>query len=450
MKKTLLFLMALIMSAGFTFAVTPIVDFSGLDDASNQDSQQGWLVSGIMDELASAKYLVIETEGVGDNAGGFGGLHFIFQGNDGDPATVTVDWTDTGLDGNWESYPREDGKTVSIVVDLKSALGTHYDDFLQCTNWARILLGYYGGATAFEGLGLTNVYLIGACDKPDDAVDLTGGTNLGFIFDGTIDDLTFTPIVLPASSKVSGVYIASKAVDQYTGATINLGNDTSVWPWSNGDNGDENVAFTPEKDATYHMEFNVTSVDDTNPASGFRVRWLKDDAYDNHTAADAAAVNANVYAADETAVLIPALFSSTIATDETKTYKVDFTMDGNELADGLVGNLGIRGHYGATGFVINTIVITDADGNQLVNYDKNAPGDETAIIKVKPNVSSNAYGVDGGIIVNANNEKVSVFSIDGRLVKQAVVTGNNTMLSVSRGIYIVKVGAANPVKVLVK
>jgi len=245
---------------------------------------------------------------------------------------------------------------------------------------------------------------------------------------------------------VPGVYIASNAVNQYTGATINLGDDTGVWPWSNGDSGDSNVAFRPEKGATYHMVFNVTSVDDGNPASGFRVRWLKDDSYDSHTAADAADVNANVYAADETATLIPALFSGTIATGETKTYKVDFTMDGSQEAEGLVGNIAIRGHYGETGFVINTIVITDADGNQLVNYDKDAAG--TGIVQVKP-VITNVYNTEGGIIVNGNNERVSVYAIDGRLVKQAIAN-QGTNISLQRGLYVVKVGAKNAVKVIVK
>ena len=456
MKKTLLFLLALIINAGIAFGqdVFPLglPDIGG-DGAGNGGTQPGWNLTamGVMDQVAAAKYLVLETEGIGDNADGFGGLHLIYQGNDG--ASIDTGWKDAGVNGDFVKFARADGQVVSIAIDIKAALGANYDDFFKCT-WARFIIAYYpSGMTAIDGLGLTNVYLANDFAKPDDAADLVGSSgtdDFGFVFNGSVNDLlggggtTIAP-----SSSVPGVYIAAMgSSDGYTGATINMGSDNTVWPWSNGDNGDANVAFTPEKDATYHMEFNVTSVNDGNAASGFRVRWLKDDAYDNHTAADATAVNDNVYKVDETAVLIPALFSGTIAAGDTNTYNVDFTMDGSQPADGLVGNLGIRGHYGATGFVINTIKIWGPDGTMLVNYDKDAPG--TSIATVKLNASSNAYGVKGGIIVNAVNEKVSVFSIDGRLVKQAVVTGNNSTLPLLQGIYIVKVGAANPVKVLVK
>jgi hypothetical protein len=69
------------------------------------------------------------------------------------------------------------------------------------------------------------------------------------------------------------------------------------------------------------------------------------------------------------------------------------------------------------------------------------------IVSAQP-IASQVYNVAGGILVNANNEKVSVYSIDGRLVKQAVA--NNSILSLAPGLYIVKVGAGIAVKVLVK
>ncbi|MCL1933712.1 MAG: T9SS type A sorting domain-containing protein [Candidatus Azobacteroides sp.] len=72
----------------------------------------------------------------------------------------------------------------------------------------------------------------------------------------------------------------------------------------------------------------------------------------------------------------------------------------------------------------------------------------TGITQFKPALS-NVYNIDGGIIVNAANESVSIYGIDGRLVKQTIAN-NNTPISLSRGIYIVKVGDAKPVKVLVK
>jgi len=75
--------------------------------------------------------------------------------------------------------------------------------------------------------------------------------------------------------------------------------------------------------------------------------------------------------------------------------------------------------------------------------------DNNGITTVYPLISK-AYGVAGGIVVNAANEKVSVYSIDGRLMKQAAVTGNNTTIASPQGIYIVKVGDATPEKVFVK
>ena len=74
--------------------------------------------------------------------------------------------------------------------------------------------------------------------------------------------------------------------------------------------------------------------------------------------------------------------------------------------------------------------------------------DETGLIKVEP-VESKIYFANGGIGVRANNEKVLIYGIDGRLVKQTIV-GYDTVISLSQGIYIVKIGAAAPVKALVK
>jgi hypothetical protein len=70
----------------------------------------------------------------------------------------------------------------------------------------------------------------------------------------------------------------------------------------------------------------------------------------------------------------------------------------------------------------------------------------TGIVAVKPVVSS-VRNIDGGIFVNSN-ERVSVYGIDGRLIRQTVA--NHNTISLNQGVYIVKVGATQPVKVLVK
>ena len=158
-----------------------LVDFSTLENASNNAHQQGWNVSGILYEIATVgKYLVLETEG-GDNSDGFSGMQFIVQGNDG--AAIEVEWTQINLNGDWITFPRAEGNPVSIAIDIANVLNYLYQDFLQCT-WARILIGYYNGTTAFEGLGLTGAYLTDDFDKPADAVDLA--SNYGFIFEGSV------------------------------------------------------------------------------------------------------------------------------------------------------------------------------------------------------------------------------------------------------------------------
>ena len=252
----------------------------------------------------------------------------------------------------------------------------------------------------------------------------------------------FAQTILPSSNDVPGVKIYNTATgNQFSGVNIVLGNDADVWPWATAAD-DGLVAFTPEKGETYHMTFNTTSTG----AAGFRVRWFKDaTAYDSPTANDTEDVNKNVYTADQTAVLVPAYFQGTIANGETKTYSVDFTMDGNQPSNGLVGNLVIRGQQGSQDFVINTIVITDSKGNMLVNYDKGAT---TSIIKVKTAIT-NVYNTNGGIIVNGNNENVSVYTIDGRLVKQTIAR-QSTIIPLQQGLHVVKVGANKAVKVMVK
>ena len=188
MKKKLLLLgFSLMCFMGMQVSAEVIVtniiaDFSELDRADNENNsaQQGWNVGGIMDKVSAAKYLVIETEGEGNNKDGFGGIQLIFQG-DGD---VNVGWTEVPVNDGWTSFARAAGKTISIVIDIENAMGAKYSDFFGCTEWAQILLGYYGGTSAFEALALKNVYLTEGFDKPAGAVNLS--ENYGFVFEGLI------------------------------------------------------------------------------------------------------------------------------------------------------------------------------------------------------------------------------------------------------------------------
>ena len=164
-------------------------------------------------------------------------------------------------------------------------------------------------------------------------------------------------------TSVTGVTVwdTYDGVDTWSGANIILGTSGEAWPFAAGDA----AAFTPEQDASYRLTFTVTS----RGASGFRVRWIKDNENGSYTAGDAAVVNDHVKTADETATVIPAYFQNTIGIAETKTYTVEFKTDGAQNADELIGNIAIRGQQGNNDFSIKAIKI-EKDGATLVDWSK--------------------------------------------------------------------------------
>jgi hypothetical protein len=119
---------------------------------------------------------------------------------------------------------------------------------------------------------------------------------------------------------------------------------------------------------------------------------------------------------------------------------VDYAKTGNK------GETAVYTDGSLTSFVLAVGVNDNAIAYYLDNV-KLVAKQGSGIAPVFVNVSQ-VYNVAGGIAVNANNEKVSVYGIDGRLVKQTVA--NNTTISLAQGLYIVKVGADKAVKVLVK
>ena len=459
MKKTLLLLFALIMSVGFSaaFAQSPVImDFSGLPDNSNKATQQGWNVTGIMDEIAAAKYLIIETEGTGDNPDGFGGLHFIYQGNNEDNSIV-VSWTDDGVDGNYEAYPRADGKTVSIAIDIKNTMGTdNYNNFLQCTGWARFLLGYYGGNSAFEGLGVTNAYLTTDFDKPAGAVDLSGGTNIGFIFDGSVTDIqtgtgtTPTSILDFESDAIETTYpsVAWNASDITAVVAENPAPKTDI----NGDGIINAQDFTESDQHALHItatNYNAYPKFHIVLPEGIKVSDIEQISlaiyFNGNASGQNDFKNMDYFVGAHGTSFTPNastgsagnLIGGSEATDVwlSKSFPFDQTNISADVLDLNEFDFAMGISNSACDYYLDNVTLTF--------------NNQTGIVQVKP-VLSNAYGVTGGVVVNAVNEKVSVYGIDGRLLKQTIVTGNNTSLSLLQGIYIVKVGDAQPVKVIVR
>src|SRR5690606_20828536 len=139
------------------------------------------------------------------------------------------------------------------------------------------------------------------------------------------------------------------AGDSWSGANIILGTDNTEWPYSTGDA----VAFKPEKDAKYHLTFTATSTGTT----GYRVRWITGNENGGYTAGDTAVVTADTSRTYEVGVVangLPASFagSGVIKAQEIE-YAIDFTMDGSEIAQGLIGNIAIRGTAGSNDFLLN-------------------------------------------------------------------------------------------------
>lgn len=167
-------------------------------------------------------------------------------------------------------------------------------------------------------------------------------------------------------STVPGVHVSSTTTgDGWSGANIILGLDKTQWPFSSSTE-DDVVAFTPVKDAIYHLTFNATSTG----VSGYRVRWISGNENGGYTGADAAVVSdaAHSYAAGTVATTVPGSFTSGVNKGETLDFAVDFVMSGSEVADGLIGNLAIRGTAGSNDFTINSLKITDDNDHVLVEW----------------------------------------------------------------------------------
>lgn len=170
----------------------------------------------------------------------------------------------------------------------------------------------------------------------------------------------------PAPEPVEGIFVydTSKG-ESWTGANIILGKDSSQWPWSTAD-ADGKVAFTPEKDVKYRLSFNYTAKGTT----AIRVRWVKDNSNGSYTDADGAVVNDHKCSASDVATTIPAYFNSGMVNMGSYTLTTEIKMDSTQPANGLIGNIAIRGGAGGSAYSINWIKVekigTDSGSDQLV------------------------------------------------------------------------------------
>ncbi|CAM3765440.1 endo-1,4-beta-xylanase [Cohnella lubricantis] len=274
---------------------------------------------------------------------------------------------------NWNGIDVKAG-AIGLAKDAEYSveLAGHIPDGVTIPSGAKIALGLASDPyTEFKSVDATPDFTLsyeGVWDSGSGLRIQTSGDEV--IADFVIDSLIIKVkggIEMPSKPlpTVPGVHVYTSTRDGWSGANIILGLDKTQWPFSSSAEGDV-VAFTPVKDAKYHLTFNATSTGTT----GYRVRWITGNENGGYTSADAAVVSdaAHSFAAGTVATTVPGSFTSGVVKDETLDYAVDFTMSGSEVADGLIGNLAIRGMSGSEDFTINSLQITDDDGNVLVQW----------------------------------------------------------------------------------
>lgn len=231
------------------------------------------------------------------------------------------------------------------------------------------------------------------------------------------------------------VYDTSKG-DSWSGANIILGNDATQWPWSTTAE-DGKVAFTPEKDETYRLSFNYTA----KGTSSIRVRWTKDNS--NYTSADGAVVNNYQYSANEVAKHVPAFFNKGMVNMGSYTLTTEIKLDGSQPADGLIGNIAIRGGLGGSAFSINWINVERVGTNGepdilLVNWpegiDNGDPVDSEDPVTTASGVPTNWTNQDVSVKLSATDENSGVDKTEYKINNGEWVTYTNGIQVTTEGV----------------
>jgi GH35 family endo-1,4-beta-xylanase len=193
---------------------------------------------------------------------------------------------------------------------------------------------------------------------------------------------------LNLTKAIDGVHVYSTSNgDGYTGANIILGGNAGAWPWSTA-GADGKVAFTPEKDATYRITVNETS----KGTNAIRIRWLNDDTNLGYTTQDGNVVGASPSLnPSQKATSIPVYFDKGMTTGGIYTLITEVRLDGSQPANGLIGNIAIRGGAGGSDFQINSIKVEKvgtggASDKLLVNWPEGivVPGPTNPIASSDP------------------------------------------------------------------
>jgi endo-1,4-beta-xylanase len=174
--------------------------------------------------------------------------------------------------------------------------------------------------------------------------------------------------------------------DSASYANIYLGTDYDVWPYATGSTMGvpDKTAFTPEPGATYRFQINLT----TRSLNQIRVRWIRNAEWGGYTDGDTANVgqapwSTSVNASTGTATRIPANFAAGLGS-ATRTLRLDIKLTGDEVQNGLIGNVGVRGGSGSNNFTVNWITVeklteTGTVEKLLVNWPDGVPTDKSAL-----------------------------------------------------------------------
>ncbi|MDR1526093.1 MAG: T9SS type A sorting domain-containing protein [Dysgonamonadaceae bacterium] len=294
--------------------------------------------------------------------------------------------------------------------------------------------------------------------------------------EGAVNEYEFTIADLKAFAKVDGVYWEDAANGNRKGIAINVYNGAVLTAIRVG------AAVVPS--AIIHFESdeigtvyegiawssdNITAVVETDPAAGTRgkslhvtsTNWNSYPKFpvtlpDGKTVADIEKVQFDLYlgtggssdqntwksvdwfigapGASFTANAATGQANNLITNDATQTWiakEMAITTESAELLALNAFDFGMGLLVEKADYYLDNIAFVLKESNGIIS------------IALAPKV----YAVKGGITVNALNEKVSVYGIDGRLVKQTV--SNSHTIPLPQGLYIVKTGSDKATKVWV-